>query len=103
MALHPMAPKILLHERDINKTEHVSQLCELNEDGSITGAYTGSWNMLDGNRIEITLEDKVYCGIMNLGFDNDYNQAFVTTITAMDKTGLCLWGQRIPSSETANE
>ena len=95
--------KILLHERDINKTEHVSQLCELNEDGSITGAYTGSWNMLDGNRIEITLEDKVYCGIMNLGFDNDYNQAFVTTITAMDKTGLCLWGQRIPSSETANE
>ena len=40
---------------------------------------------------------------MNLGFDNDYNQDFVTTITAMDETGLCLWGQRIPGSETSDK
>ena len=91
--------KILLHERDINLTEHASQLCELHEDGSITGAYSGSFTMLDGSRIEITLEGRTYNGVMNLGFDNDYNQTFVTAITAMDETGLCLWGQRIPDGE----
>ncbi|MBP3655169.1 MAG: glycoside hydrolase family 43 protein [Clostridia bacterium] len=91
--------KILLHERDINLTEHVSQLCELHGDGTITGAHSGSWTMLDGNRIELTLDGTTYNGVMNLGYDNDYNQAFVTTITAMDATGLCLWGQRIPDGE----
>ena len=90
---------ILLHERDINLTEHVSRLCQLNPDGTVTGGYTGIWTMLDGNRIDITVDGITYNGVMNLAFDNDYNQQFVNTITAMDETGLCLWAQQVPTAQ----
>ncbi len=85
--------KLLLHQRDINLTEHTSQLVELCADGTITGAHSGTWQMLDGNRIQLVVDGVAYNGIMNIAYDNDYNQGWVTTVTALDDTGAALWMQ----------
>ena len=85
--------KVILHGRDINKTEHRSQIITLQADGTITGALTGSWSCEDGTVFHCVLNGVLYRGVMNLVWDSR-EEAWVTGFTALDETGAALWGSR---------
>ena len=85
--------KVLLHERDINTTEHTSRLATLHADGSITGDMTGTWACSDGQTLNITLDGVAYSGVMHTACDWEQG-VWTTCFTALDDTGAALWGIR---------
>jgi arabinan endo-1,5-alpha-L-arabinosidase len=87
--------KVILHERDINKTEHSSKVITLNADGTVTGDLTGTWICPDGQTFECELDGIVYHGVMTTAFDSIAN-AWVPCFSALDPTGAALWGSKRP-------
>jgi arabinan endo-1,5-alpha-L-arabinosidase len=84
--------KMLGHERDINTTVHTSELYAFNENGSITGEATGTWELgADGKTARITLGGKLYKGVFLRSYD-EYHSAWVYAFTALSSDGLALWG-----------
>ena len=91
-AEQPGVYKVILHGRDINKTEHVSVAVNLHADGTADGALSGSWSC-DGTVFRCELDGVSYRGVMNLAWDSR-EEAWVTCFTALDETGAALWGSR---------
>lgn len=85
--------KVLFHQRDINRKEHVSQLATLHADGTVTGDVTGVWSSADGRNITLTLADKTYHGVLHTAWDGN-QEKWVTMFTALDQEGASLWGIR---------
>ena len=85
--------RVVLHERDINKTEHTSRTVTLEESGAVTGDLTGEWSCPDGTRFECTLDGAVCRGVMTTAFDSE-EKAWVTCFSARDETGAAVWGTR---------
>lgn len=85
--------KVLLHGRDINRKEHVSQLAALGADGAVTGDLSGTWSCQDGVNVTLTLEGKTYHGVMHTAWDSN-QEAWVTMLSALDEEGAALWGIR---------
>ena len=85
--------RVVLHERDINKTEHTSRTVTLEESGAVTGDLTGEWSCPDGTRFECTLDGAVCRGVMTTAFDSE-EKAWVTCFSALDETGAAVWGTR---------
>ena len=83
--------QVILHERDINKTEHTSRVVTLEADGSVTGDLTGTWQCTDGKTFSCMLNGVTYRGVMNPAF-NDTEKEWTVCFTAMDETGAALWG-----------
>ena len=87
--------KVILHERDINKTEHTSKVICLEPDGIVTGDLAGTWNCMDGQTFECELDGIVYHGVMTTAFDSITN-VWVPCFSALDPTGATLWGSKRP-------
>ncbi len=85
--------KVILHERDINKTEHISRVITLEKDGRVTGDLSGRWRCPDGQAFECELEGVTYYGVMNAAYDHA-NKRWVSCFTALDDTGAALWGTK---------
>jgi len=86
--------KILSHGQDNNTSiaGHTSQIYTFNEDGTITGAGTGTWELkADGKTAHITLDDKLYKGVFLRCYD-EYHSVWVYAFTAMSSDGIALWG-----------
>ena len=84
--------KMLNHEQDINTTPHISESYVFNENGSITGAATGTWALgADGKTAHITLGGKLYKGVFLRSYD-EYHSAWVYSFTALSSDGIALWG-----------
>ncbi len=91
--LRPGVYKVILHGRDINKTEHSSVTARLNADGTVSGDLTGTWECPDGSLFRCELDGVSYTGVMNLAWDNR-EKAWVPCFTALDAAGAALWGTR---------
>ena len=78
-------------EYEVNTTEDIS----LNEDGSITGDYEGSWEAVDGTAyIRIKTEDDTYSGVA-LKMKIEGSSVETTVFTCLgQKTQITLWGSR---------
>ena len=96
-ALMDGAYKVLLHQRDINKVEHESEVIELHADGTVSGAYTGTWQCEDGINVLMTLDGLNYTGVMHTALDAS-QRTWVTSISALDNTGAALWATRAYSN-----
>ena len=83
--------KVVLHGRDINKTEHTSQTVTLSADGRITGAMNGTWTCDENGVFRCELDGTAYTGVMTEALDSKEN-VWVTCFTALDQTGAALWG-----------
>ena len=83
--------KVILHERDINKTEHTSKLIMLQEDGTVSGDLTGVWSCDENGLFRCELEGISYTGVMATALDSK-ESVWVPVFTALDKTGAALWG-----------
>ena len=89
--------KVLLHGRDINKVEHESEEITLNADGTITGAYTGTWACSDGVNVTLTMGGHIYTGVMHTALDAA-QKVWVSCISALDEEGAALWATRAYSN-----
>jgi len=86
--------KILSHAQDNNTTVsgHTSQSYTFNENGTITGTGTGTWELKpDGKTAYITLDGKLYKGVFLRCYD-EYHAVWVYAFTAMSSDGIALWG-----------
>ena len=84
--------KLLRHERDINRTEHLSVAAEFAADGSIGGEASGSFEAADG-QIELTVDGVRYTGRAYVGYDEAQDE-YVTCVTALSDSGEALWAMR---------
>ncbi len=89
--------KVLLHQHDINKVEHESEIVTLNADGTITGDYTGTWQCADGVNVTLTMNGQTYTGVLHTALDAG-QRTWVTCISALDETGAALWATRAYSN-----
>lgn len=71
-----------------------SVLIRLNEDRTISGDVTGSWQLTDDYYAELTIGDVVYKGVYAKLWDTD-SQSNVMTFTAMSGEGESIWGSRL--------
>ena len=83
--------KVILHERDINKTEHTSRLVTLNGDGTVSGDLSGVWNCDANGLFRCELDGVSYAGVMTTALDSK-ESVWVPVFTALDETGAALWG-----------
>ena len=86
--------KVILHGRDINKTEHTSVIVTLNEDGTATGDLRGTWNCDENSLFRCELDGISYSGVMTMALDSKEG-AWVTVFTALDETGAAVWGSHV--------
>ena len=83
--------KVILHERDINKTEHKSRLVTLHEDGTVSGDLTGMWRCEEDGLFRCEMDGVSYTGVMATALDSKEG-VWVSVFTALDETGAALWG-----------
>jgi arabinan endo-1,5-alpha-L-arabinosidase len=84
--------KIINHGNDINKKAKLSELSNLNSDGSVTGSASGSWSLgTDGKTLDITIDGIEYNGRFLRCYDKD-NKMWVIAFTVLSKDGVSLWG-----------
>ena len=83
--------KVILHQRDINKTEHSSVKAVLNADGTVAGDLNGTWSCGEDMVFRCELDGVSYTGVMTTVLDYK-EQTWVTCFTALDSTGAAVWG-----------
>ncbi|AGC68111.1 glycoside hydrolase family 43 [Thermoclostridium stercorarium subsp. stercorarium DSM 8532] len=87
--------KYINHGKSINREAIVSELIQLNEDYTITGAVKGTWKLKDdGRSVEIVIGEEVYKGVFVMQWD-EYGKKNVMTFTALSDTGVAIWGSGI--------
>lgn len=90
---------VILHQLDIdykNLGVNTPQTITLSEDGTITGAYTGTWSCEAGTAyIDLTLDGETYSGVI-LKMDIEGTNVETVVFTALGNTNqLTLWGSKV--------
>jgi arabinan endo-1,5-alpha-L-arabinosidase len=89
--------KMINHGKDISATIKASQNIQLNADGTVTGAASGTWQNMGGNNVNITLTTGgSFNGVLSRQWNSNAN-AFVVTFTAQSVDGVSIWGARTGS------
>lgn len=89
---------VILHQLDIDFKSldtNKSQIVSLNEDGSISGALTGSWSLEEGTPyITLTLDQDTYEGVtVSMNIENTTVETM--TFTALGKNSqITIWGSK---------
>lgn len=83
--------KVILHGRDINRTEHTSRLITLHADGTVTGNLAGEWACEADGTFRCRLADTEYTGVMAMALDSK-ESVWTACFTALDESGAALWG-----------
>ncbi|NMA83193.1 MAG: glycoside hydrolase family 43 protein, partial [Epulopiscium sp.] len=87
--------KLIDHGRDISAEIHLSTTIKLQEDGRVVGSRTGTWELKEGNKIIIYLDNKAYKGFFLQQYDTN-NKYMVMTFTALnEKDGTAIWGSAV--------
>ena len=89
--------KVIEHGKDISAVTKNSVVVELRADGSVSGARTGSWELLDGTDIRLTLGSKSYRGVVSHHWDDD-QQVWVMGFSGLSGEGEAVWGSKVATS-----
>lgn len=77
-----------------------SERLTLNADGTVTGAYTGSWTM-DGHNVTIQMNDKVYKGVVLEQYEQTDERDKVMVFTAVGSDNHSIWGSKMHKTDDA--
>lgn len=78
---------------------NTDQAAVFNADGTLSGAYTGTWT-IDGQYITITTSEGIFEGVlMEQRIEGMESEVVTYTFTAMNEDGLCIWGAKNASDE----
>ena len=89
---------IILHKLDIdykNLEVNMAQFITLSEDGTVTGDYTGTWELKDGTAyISLSINGDTYKGVvLRQNIENSKVETIVFTAVG-EKTQITLWGSK---------
>lgn len=71
-----------------------SEKLTLNRDGTVTGAYTGTWK-LDGHYISIEINDQTYKGVVLEQYEQTDDRDKVMVFTAVGNDNRSIWGSKM--------
>ena len=91
--------EVILHKLNINYSElevNRPEKITLGADGSVTGAYEGTWSLKEGTSfLELNLGQETYSGVV-LSMEPDGMNLQTPVFTALGKTNqLTLWGSKV--------
>ena len=93
----PGVYQLLVHKYklDHTKKELVTPVeIQLNADGTITGAYTGKWEVVEGTSyVNVTLQNTLYKGVM-VEQTMEPRSTKVAAFTVLAKSGVTAWGYK---------
>ncbi|SEO16613.1 arabinan endo-1,5-alpha-L-arabinosidase [Amphibacillus marinus] len=95
------AYKFINHQKDNDANVKVSQIINLHEDGTISGAIDGTWAR-DGYYTAITINNLTYEGVFVETWDEAAKQ-MVMSFTALSDNGVSIWGMQSPSANATPE
>ncbi|MGG4480603.1 LamG-like jellyroll fold domain-containing protein [Paenibacillus illinoisensis] len=82
------------HGKDITAEIKSSQIVQFAANGQVTGAVTGTWSLLEDNKVRITSNNVVYEGVFTQEWDAD-SQQNVLTFSALSSSGVAVWGSQM--------
>lgn len=82
------------HGKDITAEIKSSQIVQFAADGQVTGAVTGTWSLMEDNKVRITSNNVVYEGVFTQEWDAD-SQQNVLTFSALSSSGVAVWGSQM--------
>jgi len=84
------------HGKDISAAIKRSQSITLGSDGRITGAVSGSWQLVGANGVELRLAGAAspYKGVF-LNQWNETTQSYAMTLSALSREGVAVFGSRL--------
>jgi len=82
------------HEKDSSKTVHHSQYITLETDGTIHGAVTGQWELVNDYDAVITIGSEQYKGAFLKQWDSA-SEAYVMVFAALSNQGITIWGSKL--------
>lgn len=82
------------HGKDITAEIKSSQIVQFATNGQVTGAVTGTWSLLEDNKVRITSNNVVYEGVFTQEWDAD-SQQNVLTFSALSSSGVAVWGSQM--------
>lgn len=92
--------QLIRHGKDINRTVHKSTYLRL-ENGLVSGAYNGSYQLLADNKISLQLAGMgTLKGVVAWQY-NENLQQLVPTFSVLSGTGEAVWGSRLPPQTNA--
>lgn len=93
----PGTYKLLIHRYKLDNTKSelvMPEEVQLNSDGTISGAQTGSWEVKEGTSyITITINNRAYKGVM-VAQKLEPTDAKADAFTALAKNGVTIWGYK---------
>ncbi len=81
---------------------NTSELVILNSNGSVSGAKSGTWEMVSGHDIRLTLHGTGYRGVVSHQYDFN-NKVWVLAFSAMSPDGIALWGSQVAVDRSSLE
>lgn len=82
------------HGKDITAEIKSSQIVQFAANGQVTGAVTGTWSLLEDNKVQITTNNVVYEGVFTQEWDAE-SQQNVLTFSALSSSGVAVWGSQM--------
>ncbi len=82
------------HPANIEDNYVSSKFVRLNEDGTVTGAYSGTWSMND-NYFTIKIDNKTYKGVVLEQYDESAERVKTVVFTAEGTDNRTVWGSKI--------
>lgn len=86
--------KTTISNKDILESERLT----LNADGSVTGAYKGSWS-LQGHNITIQINDEMYKGVVLEQYEQTEKREKVMVFTAVGSDNRSIWGSKMHKTD----
>lgn len=90
--------KLIKHGRQITTKLKESVNITLYSDGTVEGAYTGSWKLDGDNTMELTLNGQTFRGVMLRQYD-EFGRKYVTAFTVLSEDGTAVWGSGLEALE----
>lgn len=85
--------KYINHGKDILGKLNSSELVALNEDMTISGEVEGTWELRDGQNIELVIDEEIFNGTVIRQWDPLTEQT-VVTFSALSDRGNAIWGSQ---------
>jgi arabinan endo-1,5-alpha-L-arabinosidase len=88
------AYKYINHGKAISAEINKSQEIRLEQDGTITGAISGTWERTAHNRATLTVNGARHDGVFTYQWEPE-SASYVMTFSALSKQGVAIWGSKL--------
>ncbi|NLY49237.1 MAG: glycoside hydrolase family 43 protein [Clostridiales bacterium] len=85
------AYKAINHGKDISPRIKQSVNIVLQEDHTVIGDMNGTWELKDGNKLTLTIDETVYKGVVLKQWD-EFGLKNVITFSVLSEEGISIWG-----------